>query len=197
MANELYRTQVQVNLGWKYSQLTFFWIVNNLAGESAYYVANSINAQIITDSLWLYSLAGCIAEQCRVLRVSTKRIDPLGGAARHDSFLVGSVPGRLVGDCQQSWCAARLGWHTANDRTGKLGVRLGPLPAGMFQETGWYPIFTVAVELFVIQHLLPRTTLSGTDFQAAARFGDGTAEKIDFGILGWPHSRQINRRMPF
>ena len=43
MANELYRSQVIVDLGWKRSTLTFFWIAANLLLEDGYHVAQGIN----------------------------------------------------------------------------------------------------------------------------------------------------------
>ena len=197
MANELYRSQVIVDLGWKRSTLTFFWIAANLLLEDGYHVAQGINNNLNAGLDWLYTLSGCIGSQCRIVQLRTRRISPAGSATFVDQYPIGTVPGRLVGTVQQSWTAARLQWHTADDRTGKLGVRLGPLPAGMFQDDGWYITFVVNVDLFVTQHVLPRSTASGVDFQSAVQNGDGTASAITSGTLGWPHSRQLNRRMPF
>lgn len=197
MANELYRTQVVTQLGWKRSTLTFFWIANNLLLESSYAVSNGINANIFAGFGWLYHLTGLFGEQCRIRQVNTRRIDPAGAATFKDVVPISYLPGRLPGPVLESWITCWLKWHTATDATGKLGVRLGPLPGGIIDPSGYGGIFTVNVALFVAQHLAPRTTDSGVDFQGAARFGDGTAETITFYALPPPTSRQINRRMPF
>lgn len=194
MANQLYRTDVSINLGSRTSNLTFYWIALNLTGDNSYVVARDITNGFFTGGGWLFTLTGCIGEQCRFSRFKTVRCDENGHAAYYDNVPLGAVTGRLVGQIQVAYISAWLKWHSANDRRGKYGVRLGPLPHGITHENEWPTIFTLNVALFVTQHCTPRTTSNGVDYRSAFRTKEGFAYAITHAQLGFPGSRQKTRR---
>lgn len=194
MANELYRTQITLDYIAIRSTLSFFFIANNLTLEDPYYVARDINANLFSGFGWLYALTGLIGNGIKFTRVSTRRIEPGGAVTYVDPIFEGAIAGRFPGFIQQTWNAAWLKWHSAVDRSGKHGVRLGPLPTQVFEGTS-YPIgFVTNANIFISQHASPRATTSGVDFQGAIVHKDLTAEIIIAGQLGIPKSRQIQRR---
>ena len=195
MANELYQSRATWYRNEIRTYQTFYWILTNLSGSNSYDTASAINANLFTGFGWLFDLTGIMATDGFLWEFRTKRIEPGGAPAFYDNPPPGTVPGRLEGRVDEFESAAWIKWHTANDRSGKHGLRVGPMPAGMFQDNGWYAVFRLRVGSFAENVVTPKITSAGDSFIQAIRFRDGTAEAITAYQLAWPPSRQIQRRI--
>ena len=194
MANELYQSRLTWYRNEVRTYQTYYWIVTNLSGSNPYETASAINANLFTGFGWLYDLTGIMASGGFLREFRTKRIEPGATAAFYDNPPGGAIAGRLEGQVDEYESAAWIKWHTPNDRSGRHGVRFGPVPAGMFQEADWYILFRLRVGSFAENVLTPKITSAGDPFVQAIRYKDGSAEAISAYQLAWPPGRQIQRR---
>lgn len=191
---EVYRSQVSIAFKSKQITTTFFFLVDNITGSHCHRIASGINLCYTVTTDWLFYFSSMISEKAFIRRFSTQRIRPNGCASAYNAYGPDEFPGRYLGDCADNFITGNIQWIVDAEPTNHHQVRIGPLGEGATQDNGWYPIFSLSAENFMIEHLTLRSLDTGDTSQGCINHATSGGSLIEAGQLMWPPGRQANRR---
>lgn len=191
---EVYRTQIIVKFASKRSTSTFFHLVDNTTFLHPHRVASELNQQLWVVTDWGLYFTEMLSNVSRVQMITTRKIRPTPGASAQGVFTDGTVPGLWPGQCAENFLTANLMWHFPGDQTGNHQVRISPLGAGAWHDTGWFPLFKFYAASFITNHLAVKVLFPGVTAQGCINHQTSGGTLITSGVLSSPPGRQRNRR---
>lgn len=189
----------QLRTIWQYatqrSRQTFYFLLDNPDDRASWELGRDIVNNLFVVTGWGARLADLITQHAFMRQLDIWKMRPTWGPGYRQRLAGDMFPGGWVGQSCDNFITANIQWHHEIDLTGKHQARIGPLGAGATATIGWFPLFIVAANAFMLEHITPRTTSLGYSFRSCNLTGLGIALPITNAQLMWPPGRQANRRV--
>jgi len=197
MGQEVYEVRTIWQYAYKRSRSTFYFLLENPDDRHPWELARDVANNLFVLTNWGARLDGLIANQAFMRQLDIWRILPEWGPGYRQRLQSDLWPGTWSGQSCDNFITANLQWIHDADRTGKHQTRIGPLGAGAGSTIGWFPLFQVAAQAFIVEHITPRVSGLGYSFVGCNLTNLDMAFPIVNGRLHWPPGRQSNRRLEF